>query len=164
VRDVAIHNPDALFADAPLDRANSPCPVALSIGLGSGASVRQEVKLELGFPDVAEAELALPLAWHSVGRSRLLPMFNGSLKAIGSSSGTTLRLSGTYAVPLGFIGRVVDRVIGRRAVRHSLQVLVAQIGQRLDAGMQAPLHLGELSRPIENQHPRESEHPEIYIG
>lgn len=56
--------------------------------------------LALGPPADDADELVVPLTWHASGREELFPAFPGELRARSEGSGTSLRLTGTYHVPL----------------------------------------------------------------
>ena len=103
--------------------------------MGAGGSVHQEVAVEVGAalaPGEEEA-VSLPLRWQATGRDRLFPAFQGVLQAARAPTGTTLRLAGTYRVPLGLLGRFGDGVAGRRLAQRSLVAFLEALSGRLDA-------------------------------
>jgi hypothetical protein len=75
--------------------------------------------------------------------SRLLPDFHGSLRFRIETSRTRVLLEGSYEAPLGMLGRIVDRIVGRRVARASLQEVADRIAR----------HLGERERVWRRAHP-----------
>lgn len=138
--------------------------VDLGVDLGAGASVHQDVVVRLGAPRCDDTSLTLPVSWQATGHEHLLPTFAGTLGVSQHQSGTDLLLSGTYAVPLGVVGRFGDGVLGRRLARRSLEALVERIASRMEAAVHSRLdanHGNPGPLPVER---REQDHPEIYIG
>lgn len=101
--------------------------------LSAGTSVHQEVVIEAGPPQPGGDTLVIPLRWKPTGHERLLPTFGGELEAAPARSGTRLRLSGSYAVPLRWVGRFGDDAIGHRAACRSLGRYLEDVARRLDA-------------------------------
>ena len=133
---VLADDPGAVLASArtPEERRAGRFRTRLSVDLGGGTRLQQEVEIEVG-PAVRAGEggVALPVAWHSVAHDRLLPSFRGELGAVPDRGGTALRLAGTYVVPLGALGRFGDGVLGRRLARRSVVAFLEDAGRRLDA-------------------------------
>lgn len=164
--EVFLDDPGSVFGEAQTggQRSATPFRTELSIELGAGASIQQEVTLREGVPQSTETGLILPVTWQAAGRARLLPAFSGALQVCeGTRGGTDLRLEGTYTVPLGAVGRVGHGVVGRRLARRSLNTLVELLASRLES---------EVARRDSLGGPREAnafafevpDHPEIYIG
>lgn len=107
--------------------------VTLAVDLGAGACLQQEVALEADRPHRAGVQDVLPIRWHATGHERLVPSFEGELVVSGDSLHTELALRGTYAVPLGPLGRFGEGLAGRRAARRSLTSYLEQLARRLDA-------------------------------
>jgi hypothetical protein len=63
--------------------------------------------------------------------SRLLPDFRGTLRFRIEALQTRITVEGSYEAPLGAVGRVFDRVIGRRIARASLQEVADRIALHL---------------------------------
>jgi hypothetical protein len=105
----------------------------LTVQVGATGAVHQEVELDLGPVREAEGELWVPLSWTPSDHRRVLPSFDGVLELLDGAAGPHLRISGTYTVPLGVVGRFGDGVVGRRVARQTLESLVADLARRVDA-------------------------------
>ena len=102
----------------------------MSVDLGAAASVHQQVILKLGLARATDTGVVMPMAWRATGwRSRETARSTASSEA---QTGARLRLSGTYTVPLGVIGRVGHELVGWRLARHSLEGLVAWFAERIE--------------------------------
>ena len=110
----------------------------LAVTFGSGLSVHQTVAVRLGAVDASAEEAVLPLRWSATARAGMLPTFSGEFEMVDIGTGTRLRLRGDYRVPLGLLGRVGDRLVGRRLVRRSLSGLVDELARRLEAEVGRP--------------------------
>jgi hypothetical protein len=142
VRAAPIRARDVLLTDAVAvvgetssrnDRRARRCRTALSVEVGAGTAVRQEVELELGMATSTTDGVTLPLAWHATGHGRLFPAFHGELEVRTVGRRAVLRLHGSYVVPLGLVGRFGDGVAGRRLARQSLVAFLEHVAARLDA-------------------------------
>lgn len=100
--------------------------------LHGGGRIGHEVELELGALDAEGGEFVLPLRWHASGHERLFPTFDGALRVRAGDKGTVLRLTGTYIVPLGLVGRFGDGLVRSRVVRGSLETFLADVVRRVD--------------------------------
>jgi hypothetical protein len=69
-REVVLDDPAVVFSDArAADERRARCLRAeLAIDLGSGASVHQEVRLQMDDPRFDETGVVLPLRWRATGR------------------------------------------------------------------------------------------------
>jgi hypothetical protein len=165
-REVLLEDPGAVVSETHTadERRERRFSMDLGVDLGAGASVHQTGTVQLGAPRSVDRWLVLPMSWRADGRERLLPAFEGELKTSEVRRGTRLRLTGTYTVPLGILGRFGDGVFGRRLARRSLNALVQRLASRLESEAQARLDsVGWRPAP----HPdelRERTHPEIYVG
>lgn len=166
VCEIFLEDPGVVFRDA--YQFGEPPPTRLSrtelsLPLGAGASVHQQVTLRESRPRLVEGGLVLPLTWQATGHERLLPVFEGELKISEARLGTDLRLIGTYTLPLGVVGKLGDGLVGRRLARRSLGTLVQRIGSRLE--QEAERCSDSLDRCVPAPVvARVYEHPEIYIG
>ncbi|MGD9998957.1 MAG: hypothetical protein AB7N61_18270 [Acidimicrobiia bacterium] len=156
-RDVALLFDDGTSHTGPFDDDHQ---ASLSISLGAGATVRQQVTLEVGEARSSRQSLERDVAWRAVGHGRSLPRFNGALEALPDGPRTKLRLVGTYTVPLGVVGKFGDRVLGHRLAVQSLEMLIGDVAARVEAesGRSEPSSLERDRQPLE------AEHSEIYIG
>ena len=164
-RQVLQDDPGTVLSESPATDVTADCVrIDLGIDLGRGASVHQQATVSLGEARSTATKLFLPVRWHATGREGVLPSFEGELEASKADAGTELRLTGSYTVPLGVIGRFGDGVIGRRLARQSLGALVERLAGRLEAEMERRedsviWHQGRLPLSF-----NESEHSEIYVG
>lgn len=127
-RAVFLDDPGLLFAETLTaeDRRARLFRSVMSIDIGSGASIQQEVEVQVYAPrpDAPADNVVLPLRLHASGHENLFPTFAGELTASPNRQGTQLTLRGSYTVPIG--------VIGRDDAHESLTVLLAQIAKRLN--------------------------------
>ena len=76
---------------------------------------------------------AMLIEWTATG-TRLFPQFHGTLRLrIAGASATRLTLEGAYRPPLGRVGRVFDRVIGRRIARATMRELLDRVAGAMEA-------------------------------
>jgi hypothetical protein len=131
---VLCDDPGAVFGGGATDEEHKDlfARTVLSVELGAGASLHQEVALRLGDAQLTETAVVMPVAWQATGRKRLFPTFTGVLEATHEPTGTRLRLHGTFTVPLGAIGRFANGVGGWHVAHRSLHALLARLGQRLE--------------------------------
>ncbi len=108
VRDVLLEEPGSVVGDTSTadERQARRSGVDLVVNMGAGASIHQEVTLQLGPPQSGAGAVRVPVAWHARGRERLFPTFDDELLAARDGTQTSLRLSGTYEAPLGAVGKV----------------------------------------------------------
>jgi hypothetical protein len=165
-RDVLLDDPDAVLSEAQsvAERRGTRFRIALSVDLGAGGSVHQEVVLGLGVARPAETTFVVPVAWHAVGREWLFPAFTGELGVSQEGTGSSLRLSGAYTVPLGVVGRFGDGIVGRRLARRSLEALLDRLAERLESEVERRRESAVWSQPPDPTAPSEWNHSEIYIG
>lgn len=164
-REVLLDDPGAVFSETHTiaERRERRFSVDLGVDL-AGASVHQEVTLQLGIPRSVDDGIVLPLTWHATGREQSLPTFTGEIEISETRPGTLLRLTGTYTVPLDVTGKFGNGVLGRRLARRSLGALVERLASHLEIEVEARLDsVGRRPTPHPAE-PREQEHSEIYIG
>jgi hypothetical protein len=74
----------------------------------------------------------MPLRVVATGPVGLFPQLDADLELLATGSSTaTLRLTGSYRVPLGSAGRLLDRVLLHRVAEASLADFLEQVSQRL---------------------------------
>lgn len=72
------------------------------------------------------------LEWHAARATGAFPVMHAVLWAYALTPGETqLELEGTYAPPLGALGRAVDAVVGRRIAEASMHRFVQEVATRL---------------------------------
>lgn len=120
-----------------------PAPWAASgahhtLGIEFPGGVRLTREVHLGTGPVFEEDdgVAVAVWWEAAEHPHLFPTFDGALEVRPAGDGTTeseLRLAGSYAPPLGRIGRFADGLVGHRVVTASLEALLAGAAERLVA-------------------------------
>lgn len=135
-RDVLIEDPGTVLTDSHTteQRRSGRFQSVLTVDIGAGASLQQEVQIEVdsGHTDDDTSGFVLPVRWQATGHERLFPTFAGQLEASPDREGTRLELRGIYTVPLGMAGRFGDGVAGQRLARKSLADFLAHVAKRLD--------------------------------
>ena len=135
VEEILRSNPGRVLSDCDrLDRTSwRTIRTSLAVRVGSGASVAHDVAIELGVGCCSDGVVSIPLRWIPEGHERLLPEFDGELSITDSGAGRTdLTISGSYEVPLGWVGKFGDAVIGHRIARSALETLAELLARRLD--------------------------------
>jgi hypothetical protein len=165
-REVLLDHPGPVFSEAfTIDDQHRPrLSTELSVDLGAGASVHQEVMLQLGVTRCTETGVVVPVAWQAAGRERLFPTFDGELHAFEADTGTRLRLSGTYSVPFGGIGRIGNGVLGWRLAHRSLEDLLRRLADRIEAEAKRRLESVRRRSVPRPSSPPDWERSEMYIG
>jgi hypothetical protein len=102
--------------------------VNLEVPLGKEGSVSRAAAVTLGVSAWEEEHLRLPITVSALERERWFPTFTGVLEADEVGVGDTrLRLSGTYELPLGALGRVSGRAGADKLAQASLYSLFVSI-------------------------------------
>ena len=131
---------DALLSrelDAVLGVAAAPGPgsvrhqVAITMEVGDGTSVSQDVVVELGRPTRGDDAIDWPVSWTPVGRRALVPGFVGRLEVRPQRWETSMQLVGTYRPPLGPVGALGDLLVHDRA-ESAIQRVVDDMARRID--------------------------------
>ena len=112
----------------------------LSVESDGGSGVRQAVDVTFGATCQVEGEVWIPVDWEPSAYSHLLPSFRGVIEVLDEADSAELSITGTYRVPLGFIGRFGDGIVGRRIAQQSLRRALADMAERLDAAADAAVH------------------------
>lgn len=166
-RAVLLDGPGVIFGDD-LNATTQEHPDAranLSVDLGGGASIHQEVVMQFGAARSTATRVTVPVVWRATGRERWFATFTGEVALSETRRETRLRLNGTYTVPLGVVGRVGDVVLGRRLAHQSLEALLGRVAQSLESEVE---RRGRRSVNRRTTHepvaPPMWERSEIYIG
>lgn len=174
--DVFRDDPGAAFAPGTAtseERRNRRFVVGLAAPVGSGAAIDHDVELRVGTPTIDDSEARVPIDWTPTGHQRLLPEFHGVLVLRTEGRGrTSLELRGSYAVPLGPVGRFGDAVVGRRIGRTSVAALLERLARNLDQEVDRSADVVTLGPTPYNVDLRETEpetisngsRPEHFIG
>ncbi len=121
-------------------------------------TLRRDVLVDVGEPTRADETVTVPVGWRAEAHEDLFPTFDGELVAEPSVGGTRLRLIGTYAVPLGVLGRFGDGVLGRRVAQSSVARWLEDLARRLDHAA------GGSDDATYEVTVHEPTHSELYIG
>ncbi len=103
----------------------------LTSNVGRGRTVRRRVVLTVGAATRSGDAVTVPMGWRAATHEGLFPAFDGALVAERSAAGTRLRLTGSYVVPLGALGRFGDGVLGRRVAHESVRAWLVETASRL---------------------------------
>lgn len=114
---------------APLRRLGLPLPGALHRRVAVQVS-RREDRLEPG-------RLHDEFAFTWAAQSAWLPDLEGVLRFRIEAPGTRALMHGEYVPPMGFFGRLFDRVVGARLAKATLTDLLARLAQMLEAQYRA---------------------------
>lgn len=102
---------------------------ALRLKVGPGGGIAKEVLLELlGDPVRGESETSIAVAWRATGPSALFPRLQADIvvATVGPEL-TQISLRGSYSVPMGSIGRALDRVVLHRIAEATVNVFIDRI-------------------------------------
>ena len=107
----------------------------LAVRTRGGSSVGHEVEVELDRVRSDADGFDVALQWRPTAHDAVLPSFTGRLRiepaTPGATRASTVRLEGSYHVPLGPLGAVGDRVVGHRLAEESVAELLADVTARL---------------------------------
>ena len=99
--------------------------------LGCARAIR-DVRIGVGPVMKDEEAVVLPVWWENAAHPRLFPTFDGGIELRpDGGGGTEVRLVGSYAPPLGTVGRFADGLAGHKVVVASLEGLLDDIAARL---------------------------------
>ncbi len=134
VRSVLREHPCVAFSDhATLDeRRDNRYKTDVEVQVGGGASVHQEVEIELGPLRSDATSVNIPVRWSATGHTSLFPVFDGAVEVTADDGTCTLKIEGTYRAPLGLLGRVGDRLVGKRAAEATAEAFVRHVAERID--------------------------------
>lgn len=109
------------------------------IGTQSGR-IAKAVELDVGEPARGATQTWIPLSWEATGVPGLFPKMDADVivAAVGPEL-TQIAFRGSYRVPLGPVGRAVDRVVLHRLAEASVKAFVDRIAQALHDGKAAPI-------------------------
>ncbi len=104
----------------------------------SPVSERVAVSTEMveDIEDTARKHEALNVHWKPQ-RRYLFPDFHGVLTVRPQARGSSLRIDGTYQPPFGSLGRVFDALAGRIVARRTLERLLDDLAQKIEARWEA---------------------------
>lgn len=139
-------------------RAVVGASTTLEATAGYGPTVRRQVALTIGTPQRDGEVVTVPIGWHAEAHEDLFPTFDGALAAEPYAGATRLRLTGTYAVPLGLLGRFGNGVLGRRIAQQSVARWLEDLARVVDAAARDGAG-GEYEATVHEPMPSE-----LYIG
>ncbi len=101
------------------------------IGLGKDRQVvAKTVQLMVGTPLRAASQTTIPFAWEATGTPGLFPRLDADLVVAGVGPELCqLALRGSYAPPLGTLGRALDRAVLHRVAEASVKSFVDRIAE-----------------------------------
>lgn len=103
-----------------------------AVGPLDGARLAKDVSIDVGAPIRVSTETWIPLRWEATGASALFPTMDADIviAAVGPRM-TQVSLRGSYRVPLGPVGRVLDRMLLHRVAEASVKRFVDRIAHSL---------------------------------
>ena len=97
------------------------------------SKVAKTVEMEVGEPARGATQTWIPLQWEATGVPGLFPKMEADVVIASIAPELTqIALRGSYRVPLGPVGRAVDRVVLHRLAEASVKAFVDRIAQALD--------------------------------
>lgn len=104
----------------------------LGVELPMGMHIARTIRVGLAPAFEDDGAFVVPMWWEAAEHPHLFPTFDGGLEASALDGATQLRLVGSYAPPLGAVGRLADGVVGHRIVTASLDALLTAAAERLE--------------------------------
>jgi hypothetical protein len=107
--------------------------------------VTAEIGIEVGPIDETplasgRAALRIPITWHAIHATRAFPAMQAELTIYPlTSTETQLELAGTYAPPLGALGRAIDSALLHRIAEASVLQLLQEVARYLRETLNAPV-------------------------
>jgi hypothetical protein len=100
--------------------------------IGPGGRAAKNVRIEAGRPARGANETWLPLSWEATGAPGLFPRMEADvvIARVGPEL-THVALRGSYRVPLGVVGRALDRMLLHRVAEASVKAFVDRMGTAL---------------------------------
>ena len=106
----------------------------------SAAGLNKKVSIQVGTPLQDGSRAVVPIRVVATGPTGLFPQLDADLELMATGPLTTkLRLTGSYRVPLGPAGRLLDRVLLHRVAEACMTEFLEQVAQRLEDGRRADL-------------------------
>lgn len=97
---------------------------------GDKAMVAKTVQLSAGAPLRGEQHTTIPFAWEATGTPGLFPKLDADLiVATVAPDMCQIALRGTYAPPLGPLGRALDRALLHRVAEASVKSFVDRVAK-----------------------------------
>lgn len=111
-----------------------------TLGTADGVTARmstgrlhKKVSIQLGSVLSEDARAVMPIRVVATGPAGLFPQLDADLELLAAGpSATMLRLSGSYRVPLGSAGRLLDGVLLHRIAEASVTDFLERVSQRLE--------------------------------
>ena len=117
------------------------------------ADLAKQVRITTGVARRDDHRVVLPVQWHAEPAQWLFPSFEGGLEweALSSDLGQ-LTLSGSYTIPLGFAGGLVDATVLRGVAHRTADRLIQRLAQEVvrlqgDTDAQTPVDI-EVPGPL----------------
>ncbi|MFP5353459.1 MAG: hypothetical protein ACLGIB_12960 [Actinomycetota bacterium] len=110
------------------DSAAGTAYVLSELGVGP---VAKEVKMHLSEAYVRPGRAVIPLRIVATGSEGLFPELDADLELLGDGEGAKLVLQGTYRLPLGHLGDLLDRKVLHHLRERSLNNFMDQVATLL---------------------------------
>ncbi|MHB8513624.1 MAG: hypothetical protein ACYDCC_15825 [Actinomycetota bacterium] len=97
-------------------------------------SISKTVSIETGNPSRGNFETWIPIKWHATGPSQLFPWLEGDI-IIGRVDDklTQVAFRGTYQVPLGMLGKTINRIMLHRVAEAGVKGFIDRIAASLES-------------------------------
>lgn len=110
---------------------------------GSDRRCAKTVHVEVGRPYRHDDTVGVPLLWEAAGAPGLFPRLDANVEiAPLASSLTQLTFFGSYAPPLGKVGRTFDNLLLHRVAELTIRAFLQDIATRIVATAVAPNEVG----------------------
>jgi len=99
-----------------------------------GGFIGRPVDAQLGGLWADDQAVTVPVRWEASRHPRWFPRMDGRLELTGAGRGSIdVALVGSYTIPFGILGALLDRLRGRRAANRSLRRYVHEVAAGLEA-------------------------------
>lgn len=110
------------------------------------SKIAKAVEMEIGDPARGATQTWIPLRWEATGVPGLFPTMDADVViASVAPELTQIALRGSYRVPLGPVGRAVDRAILHRLAEASVKAFVDRIAQAVDEESSVPASRADIA-------------------
>lgn len=145
VRALLVEDPRRLFQRATTVATSRAQALRAQLHASLGPlELATEVEISVSAVEEARSSLDGPAArivleWHAARATGAFPVMHAVLWAYAlTPTETQLELEGTYAPPLGVVGKAVDAVIGNRIAQASMHRFIQEIAARVREELSAP--------------------------
>lgn len=101
--------------------------------IGPGCGIAKAVDITVGTPSRGESETWIPIEWQATGTPSLFPRMQADIvvAALGGEQ-TQIAFRGSYRIPLGSVGRRIDRIVLHRVAEASVKTFLDGIASTFE--------------------------------